>query len=314
MKKAIFAFTFVVFGTFSLFAQKKENGTVYIEHPAIKVVDEFEKATVSGDSAKIASFLTEDFKGYNGTTVNLNAPATSKAAYLNTLLHYSRDLDYFAIETLPGSYPDAIDYKKDNKNGEIMVQNWILLKGIHKATGVKLDAGAHRLYYVTRDNKISKIASYANSKVIDEIFASYSNRTNGKIYNHHENINTIRKSMYALEKGDVDKAISFYSDDARISDINGDPDKPLSKGEEKVFLQKFLTDFEIKSIDMVGYPDYLEYEMEEGREVLSWWKFNLVRKKDKKAIVMPIHLSNSFDDKGKIIAEVGYYNEALLTK
>ena len=75
-----------------------------------------------------------------------------------------------------------------------------------------------------------------------------------------------------------------------------------------------LNDFEIKSIDMIGYPDYLEYEMGEGREVLSWWKYNLVRKKDKKKIILPIHLSDSFDDKGKIVAEFAYYSEALLAK
>lgn len=29
---------------------------------------------------------------------------------------------------------------------------------------------------------------------------------------------------------------------------------------------------------------------------------------------MPIHLSNSFDEKGQIIAEMGYYSETILTK
>jgi hypothetical protein len=229
-------------------------------------------------------------------------------------LRYSREIDYFSIETFPGSYADAVEYKKDNKEGDVVVQTWDLWKGVHKLTGVKLDAAAHRLYTLTKDNKIKDIINYSNGSVIDEIGASFANRTNGKIYNHHENINTIRKAVYALEKGDIDKSLSFYSDKATFYDINMAWDSTLSKAEEKIFLQKFLADFEIKSIDMIGYPDYLEYEMNDGREVLSWWKFNLVRKKDKKKIVLPIHFSNGFDESGKIVAEVGYYSESLLAK
>lgn len=313
MKKAIVLFVFAL-GAVAVFAQKKENGTIYIEHPAIKAIDEFVKATIAGDSAKIAGFLTEDFKSYNGTSNKYGDKGMNKTAFVNNALRYSREMDYFSIETFPGSYPDAVEYKKDNKEGDVVVQTWDLLKGVHKITGVKLDAAAHRLYTLTKDNKIKDIINYSNGSVIDEIGASFSNRTNGKIYNHHDNINTIRKAVYALEKGDIDKSLSFYSDKASFYDINMPWDSTLTVAQEKIFLQKFLADFEIKSIDMIGYPDYLEYEMSDGREVLSWWKFNLVRKKDKKKIVLPIHFSNSFDENGKIVAEVGYYSESLLAK
>ncbi|MBX3242654.1 MAG: hypothetical protein KIT80_03970 [Chitinophagaceae bacterium] len=316
MKKAILVLAITFAGTF-LFAQKKENGTIYIDHPAIKVIDEFEKASVAGDSVKIAGFLTEDFKSYNGTTTrlsNLSETATGKAAYVNTTLLYGRELDYFAIEPVPGSYPDVLDYKKDNKNGDIVILNWIVIKGVHKTTGVKIDAAAQRIYYLTKDNKIKRIISYSNGKVIDEIYASFANRTNGKIYNHHENVNTIRKAVYAFEKGDIEKYLGYYSDNVEFYDINGEWGKTRTKAQEKENIQQFLSNFEIKSIDMIGYPDYLEYEMDNGREVLSWWKFNLVRKSDKKAIALPMHLSNSFDEKGNIVAEIAYYSEALLTK
>jgi hypothetical protein len=313
MKKQALLFALAFAGTMTASAQKKANGTVYIEHPAINVVNEFEKATVSGDSLKLAGYLTEDFKGYNGTSGVYDDPGSAKAAFLRSTLRYNKELDYFSLSAFPGSYPDAVEYKKDNKNDEVWVQTWSMLKGVHKATGVKLDAAAHRLYKLTKDNKIKMIINYSNGKVLDEIGASFSNRTNGKIYNHHENINTVRKSTYALEKGDLDKSMSFYSEDAKFSDIGSGYAKSHGLAEEKAFLKKFLADFEIKSIDMIGYPDYLEYEMEDGREVLSWWKFNLVRKADKKVIVLPMHLSNSFDEKGKIVGEVAYYSEALLS-
>ncbi len=314
MKKTVLLLALAIPCILTASAQKKTNGTVYIEHPAINVVSAFEKATVQGDSAKIAGFLTDDFKSYNGTTADLALPSADKKAYLNTILHYSRDLDYFAIEPLPGSYPDALEYAKDNKNGDIVVQSWILLKGVHKTTGVKLDAAAQRIYYVTKDGKIKRIINYSNGKVIDEIFSSFANRTNGKIYNHHDNINTARKAIYAWEKGDIDQYMSYYSDDVQFYDINSEWGKTRTKAEEKANIQQFMSHFEIKSIDMIGYPDYLEYEMDNGREVLSWWKFNLIRKSDKKAISLPMHLSMGFDENGKIISESAYYSEALLSK
>lgn len=301
-------------GMITAVAQKKENGIVYHEHPAINLVDEFIKATVSGDSAKMAGYLTEDFKSFNGTGSTYNDPGTAKLPFLKLAMRYKRELDYYAIDPYPGSYPDAVEYKKDNKDGEVWVQTWTLLKGVHKTTGVKLDAAAHRLYKLTKDSKIKTIINYSNGKVLDEIGDSHSNRTNGKIFNHHENINTVRKATYAFEKGDLDKSLSYYSNDARFTDINSEFGKSATTKEIKVAWQKFLNDFEIKSIDMIGYPDYLEYEMDNGREVLSWWKYNLVRKSDKKEIVVPMHFSNSFDENGKIVAEVAYYSASLLTK
>jgi len=283
-------------------------------HPAIDVINEFTQATVSGDSSRFASFLTDDFKSYNGTTNIYDDPGAGKAAFVKGALRYKKELDYFAIDSFPGSYPDAIEYKKDNKEEEVWVQTWVVLKGVHKATGVKLDAPAHRLYKLTKNNKIKMILNYSNGAILDEIEASFANRTNGKIYNHHDNINTVRKATYAFEKGDIDKSLSFYSDNATFIDINSEYGKFASKAETKVNWQKFLNDFEIKSVDMIGYPDYLEYEMNDGREVLSWWKYNLVRKSDKKVIVLFMHFSNSFDEKGKIVSESSYYSESLLKK
>lgn len=313
MKKTVL-FLALSFSGAIVFAQKKANGTVYIEHPAIKVVNEFEKATVKGDSSQLASFLTNDFKSFNGTTTAFNDSGTNKATFVRTSLRYSREFDYFSLDSFPGAYPDAIEYKKDNKEEEVWVQTWSKLNGVHKTTGVKLDAGAHRLYKLTKDNKIKTIVNYSNTRVLDEIGVSFANRTNGKIYNHHDNINTVRKAMYAFEKGDVDKSLSFYSDDVTFIDINTEYGKFAGKEETKAAWQKFLKDFEIKGIDMIGYPDYLEYEMDNGREVLSWWKFNLLRKSDKKAITLSVHISASFDEAGKINSQAIYYGGSFLTK
>ena len=87
---------------------------------------------------------------------------------------------------------------------------------------------------------------------------------------------------------------------------------PKTKAEIKVEWQKFLDKFEVKSIEMFGYPDYLEYERDNGRNVLSWWKFHLIRKSDKKKLTIFFHFSDDFNAEGKIISEVQYYDAGLL--
>lgn len=313
MKKTVLLLVLAV-GTMTLFAQKKTNGTVYIEHPAINTVNEFLKATVSGDEAKINSLLTDDFRAFNGVSIAYGDSGMAKKAFVANTLRYHNEFDYFSIKDYPGSYPDAIEYKKDNKNEEVFVQTWSTMKGMHKITGVKLDAPAHFMFTLTKDNKIKNIVSYSNESIFDEIGLSTTDRTNGKIYNHHDNINTVRKSMYAFEVGDLDKCLSYYSDSATFYDINDEYGKNVLKKDIKAQWKQFMDAFEIKNIEVVGYPDYLEYEMSEGREVLSWWKFNLVRKSDKKAIPLIMHISNGFDKEGKIDSEVTYYSAAVLAK
>ena len=292
-------------------AQKK-NGSVYIEHPAIDVVQNFVNASVAGDKSKMASYLTDDFRGYNGTSNDLSDKGMDKEAFLNNQMVYHDQLDYYSVEAFPGSYPDAIEYKKDNPEGEVWVQTWNMVKGVHKTTGVKIDAAAHRLYTLTKDNKIKTIITYGNREVIDEIRASFADRTNGTIYNHHENINTVRKLIYAFEHKDLDKAYTFYDENARFLDSSSPTFEGNSLTEQKEIDKKIFEKYDITRIDMVGYPDYLHYEMGDARVVQSWWNINLIRKSDKKAIVLPIHYQMNFNKEGKITSEMAYYDAKLL--
>ena len=291
---------------------QKKNGTVYDEHPAIDVVNEFTKAAVAGDKAKMGSYLTDDFKSYYGTSTNPNDKGSDKEAFLNRQMIYHDQLDYYSVEPFPGSYPDAIEYKRDNPNGEVWVQTWELVKGVHKNTGVKIDAAAHRLYTLTKDNKIKNVIIYDNEGVIDEIRASFSDRKNGTIYNHHDNINTVRKVMYAFENEDLEKAYTFYDENAKFLDSSSPTFASTSFADQKENDKKIFEKYDITSIDMVGYPDYLQYEMGNAKVVQSWWNINLVRKADKKAIVLPIHYQMDFNDEGKITSETAYYNPKLL--
>jgi ketosteroid isomerase-like protein len=291
---------------------QKKNGTVYDEHPAIDVVNEFVKASVSGDKAKMESYLTDGFRAFNGTSNNANDKGMDKEAFLNNQMVYFNRLDYYSIVPFPGSYPDAIEYKKDNPNKDVWVQTWDLLKGVDKETGVKITAPSHRLYTLTKNNKIKNIIIYNNGSVIDEIRASFADRTNGTIYNHHEYINTVRKMMYAIENNDWDKAYGFYDEDAQFVDSSSPEFKSISLTEQKAIDRQILDKFDVASIDVVGYPDYLHYEMGDAHVVQSWWNINFVRKSDKKTITLPIHYQMYFNEDGKITRETAYYNPKLL--
>ncbi|TYC08490.1 nuclear transport factor 2 family protein [Bizionia gelidisalsuginis] len=297
--------------TFISYAQKK-NGTVYIEHPAIDVVHEFVKASLAGDKSKMASYLTDDFKAYNGTSNATNDMGRGKEAFIKNQMVYFNQLDYYAIEAYPGAYPDAIEYNKDNPNKEVWVQTWDVLKGVQKNTGVKIDAAAHRLYKLTKDHKINMIIGYGNDAVLLEIQSSFADRTNGTIYNHHDNINTIRKMMYAFEKKDFDKAYRFYDEEARFVDSSSPTYETITLTEQKKIDQQVFDKYEIISVDMMGYPDYLHYEMGDARVVQSWWNINLIRKSDKKEIILPIHYIHDFNEEGSVISETAYYNAKLL--
>ena len=60
MKKLLLIFTILF--SFSVFAQKQTNGKIYIEHPAIDVINQFNEAYVSGDLDKLKELVTDDVK------------------------------------------------------------------------------------------------------------------------------------------------------------------------------------------------------------------------------------------------------------
>lgn len=297
--------------TFIATAQKK-NGTIYIDHPAITTVEAMTQAFVKGDTQKVASYLADDFKAYNGTSINPNDKGQDKESFSNSAKGWNDALDYFSISRSPGAYPDALEYKDDNQKDVMWVQTWEDMKGVHKKTGVKINQPMHRLFIVNKNNKIQTIITYSNANIGSEIRQSFSDRKNGTIYNHHENINTVRKMIYAIEFNDWDKVYSFYDKDARFIDSSSPTMESISLTEQKAIDKKILEKYDVASIDMVGYPDYLHYEMGNQGLVQSWWNINFVRKSDKKAIVLPIFYIMDFNEEGKITSETAYYNPKLL--
>ena len=295
------------------YAQKKTNGTIYVEHPAITTVEAMNQAFVSGDTDKVASFLADDFKAYDGTSINKNDKGRDKQSFLKSVKFWKDNIDYLSISRSKGAYPDALEYKGDaNQKDLIWVQTWEDVKGVHNKTGVKIDMPVHRLYIVDKNNLIKTIIDYSNGSIGEEIGQSYTDRKNGEIYNHHQYINDVRKMIYAFVNKDFDKAYSYYDENVKFRDINSPDEKGISLGEQKENDKKLLENFEITSVDINGYPDYLHYELGDTRIVQSWWTYRLIRKSDKKVINLPILYIDEFNDKGKITSEISYYSEKTL--
>jgi limonene-1,2-epoxide hydrolase len=310
MKKTVL-FALACLSTFGMYSQKKTNGTIYIEHPAITIVENFHKAFVNVDVNKISTYVADDFKSYDAS--DNGAGARDIADLLKEVENWRDNYEHTSLTRSKGAYPDALEYKEDLQKGEVWVQTWENLKGIHTQTGVKIDIPIHRAYVLNKDLKIKTQFVYLNSRPFYEIFYSQSERKNGDIYINHENINTVRKMMAAFEHQDFEKYNLYYDEKLKASDINNsDFSKGYTLAETKANNKKFHENFEVVRIDQVGYPDYLHYELMDARVVYSWWNFILVRKSDKKKINLPMMVTDNFNDKGKIIEETLYYSQKTL--
>ena len=294
------------------YSQKKSNGTVYINHPAINVVDAYTKTVNSGDLDKLDAFFADDFKAYNSTTDNQYSKGTDKTAFVKRIKSWRENIDYFAITPANGAYPDAIEYKDDAQKDVVWVQCWDEVKGVHKKTGVKINMNLHRLFVINKANKIKTIFIYDNPQVFDEIDDSFTERTNGTIYNHHQNINNVKNMLFAFENKDLNKSYSYFADKAMFSDVNSMDNKSISLDEQKAIDKKIMDAYDFVGLEVVGYPDYMHYELGDSGVVYSWWTWHVIRKSDKKEIALHVHYQHNMNKEGKITREMAYYNAALL--
>ncbi|WP_027137512.1 nuclear transport factor 2 family protein [Gaetbulibacter saemankumensis] len=285
-----------------MYSQTKKNGTVYLEHPAIEAVEAMQQADIAGDVDKVASYLADDFKAYSGTTLKKDDKGTNKEDYLKWVKNRKDWTAYRTLTRHGEAYPDAIEYK----DGKIWVQTWNYLKGVHDKTGIKIEMPLHNLYRFNDDNKID-LEIYYNHPVGQNIREAFNARTNGTIYNEHEYINKVRRMVAALENSDVDKGFSYFTEDAEFYNLDMGFDESHSLEEEKNGFTEMLKSWDIESIDVVGYPDYLEYEKGGAKVVQSWWDFRVKRKSDGKQVRIPVMLTHDFNDDGMITREIGYY-------
>ena len=301
-------FILIALITFSVSAQKKKkNGTLYIEHPGIEVVESFHKAFVEGDIDKAASYLSDDMKIYNSLTTNKDSKGWGKDDLIANMTGWKNNWDYLSFDRSEGSYPDALEYDKSGN----WVFSWNHLYAINKNTGAKFDSPVLRGYVLNKNNtKITGIHEYHNSLNFRTVNNSFYERENGTIYINHENINSVRKAMYSFANGDAEKAYSFFHDNAVFIDIN--ETKNMSKEEIIARDTKLFSDWTLTGLDESGYPDYLEYDWQDSNVVQSWWNFRMTRNSDGKKVIVKCFFLDSFNKDGKIVSRNAYWNGQLL--
>lgn len=292
MKKITTLFVLLLFMGVNSFAQKK-SGVIFSEHESISITQELWKAMVTGDEARYRSFFADSaYIVRNGDT----PPKTANESIGKGLAKWSSNFENLKVGDYKPAYPDALEYKE----GGTWVQDWLLMSGIHKETGIVLDLPLHNLYAFNEAGKITMMAMYFDDDVFEEIDNSKLTRENGTVYINHPYIATVRKTVNAFVARDVETMASNFSPKAKITFSSMEKDEFMNVEEYKEYLSDryFKDDIQYK-MEQVGYPDCVHYEMNDSYVVYSWW--NLLVKKDGKKVEIPLMLSHDFNAEGEIV-------------
>ena len=289
-------------------AQKNPNGVIYDKHPAIDLVEKFMKALVKGDAATMTSLTTDDFKAYNAMNTNWDYKGQDLATCIRNAQNYANNYTNFSITKRGASYPDALEYKKD----DIWVYTYDVFFAINKKSGFKIQSPYDCTFVINPDGtKIRRMSFSMNTAMLVKNAESEQTLTNGILYKNHPNIVKVRKLVANLSLGNVEGIFADFAPNARIFDINYAYGVSTSVEGNKKEITTMLQDIEIEGIDEVGYPDMLDHEGPSS-VVDSWWTMRLRNKKTNKKFKISLVLSHTFNDQGQIEQEHNYYNGAQM--
>lgn len=298
MKRIIFLVILIFIGLTN-YAQEK-NGTVFIKHPAIEKTKKLWTAFEKGDKTAISALIADSMVAfYNGSS-----PGQKKENYLKSLDWWSAEFDNLKVVDDTPAYPDAVEYTK----GGLWVQDWLLITGVHKKSGIDLNLHVHHLYSFNKDGKITSLHSYYNNDVFEAINSSESTQENGKIYINHPYIITVRKLVNAYCAENLTAIAEFYTPDASFSNSTLNWGESIDLAKRKKELETEFSKTDNIKMEQVGYPDCIYYAKNDGYVVYSWWVWSGSSKADGKKVEFPLMLAHSFDKDGKIVSEEAYYS------
>jgi ketosteroid isomerase-like protein len=281
------------------FAQKK-NGTVYSEHKSIDMTRALWKAFQVSDAATYQSFFADSIM----IVRNGRDWKTSNADFAKGLNWWKNNIENLSVKDFPGAYPDAIEYA----DGNLWVQDWLLITGTHKSSGINLELEMHNMYAIDKDGKVKTFIQYYNNNVFEDINVAQTTQENGKVYIGHPYIATVRKLVNAYAAEDLKTMLQYYAENAQFSTIEQDWDKSIDLETRKKGIQQNFDNAKDIHFKQIGYPDCIYYEKNDAYEVYSWWEYSFTMEDSGKKVVMPLMLSHSFNKDGKIVAETAYYS------
>ncbi|MEO8414019.1 MAG: nuclear transport factor 2 family protein [Ginsengibacter sp.] len=130
MKRIIVTISLFLIGI-AAFSQEEENGTIYIKHPYIDVVNNATKAYLAKDLATLKTIYSDTAKWWTSGMEKFIPIADAMKMWMG-------DSDkYDDIKQIPQGYPDYLHYKKADA---MIVQSWWNWSVKSKKTGKELTA------------------------------------------------------------------------------------------------------------------------------------------------------------------------------
>ena len=304
MKKLLLVSTMMI--SVAVFSQKKANGKLYIEHPAIEIVDQFNEAYVSGDLDKLKDLVTENFQ--------VRTLQDRKSNDINWILgtsnYLSKNITDFQIKHYGGSYPDVLEYQQD---GIVDVKTYELTTGYDKNTGLDIDMPRYATYRMNaKGDKIAGLWINDDQALWQKNWDAYETKENGVIYKDHPLVSKVRLLYQSYKTGDVEKIKANYTENTIFYDVmNSEIDKFKTLEEEFAQFDQYMETLEIVNIRESGFPDVLDYDGD-GAVVISWADFTFKNKKSGNIKTISQHIQHWFNEEGEIVREDYYFNPAQL--
>lgn len=294
----------------SLNAQKKKNGTIFIEHPAFDVVENLHSAMNSNDSDALSKIIADDFRGVAGDQMNKDAKPQTKAQFIQQVKNNHEISKYFNVRQSSNGYPDAVEYKDENFSGT-WVYSWEYFTAVGGTTGIDYSQPRHTQYVVNKDNQIAFARYYLNQYPYSQTSNSQMEMKDGDVYSHHSNINTVRRFIKALQYNDDENLFVDFAENVNVNGLFNDwGSDPMNLDGLKSGFETFKSNYKINSMDNM-WIKFFKIESD-SNFVQSWWRFSVTRKKDGKEIVFPVMFNHTFNDDGKIVRHWESWNEAKL--
>jgi len=304
MKKLLLVFTMIF--SVAVFSQKESNGKLYIEHPAIEIVNQFNEAYTSGDLDKLKELVTENFQ--------VRTLKDRKSNDINWILgtsnYLSKNIVDLEIKHYGGSYPDVLEYKQD---GIVDVKTYEWLTGYDKNTGLDINMPRYATYRMNaKGDKVAGLWINDDETLWQKNWDAYETTENGVIYKDHPLVSKVRLLYQSYNTGDVEKIKANYTENTIFYDVmNSEIDEFKTLEEEFAQFDEYMEVFEIVNIRESGFPDVLDYSGD-GAVVISWADFTFKNKKSGKTKTISQHIQHWFNEEGEIVREDYYFNPAQL--
>jgi len=304
MKKLLLVFTMIF--SITVFSQKESNGKLYIEHPAIEIVNQFNEAYVSGDLDKLKELVTDNFQ-----VLTLRNRETNDINWiLGTSNYLSKNIIDLEIKHYGGSYPDVLEYKQD---GILDVKTYEWLTGYDKNTGLDLNMPRYATYRMNeKGDKVAGLWINDDEILWQKNWDAYETNENGVIYKDHPLVSKVRLLYQSYKTGDVEKIKANYTENTIFYDVmNSGIDEFKTLEEEFAQFDQYMEVFELVNIRESGFPDVLDYSGD-GAVVISWADFTFRNKKSGNTKTISQHIQHWFNEEGEIVREDYYFNPAQL--